>query len=177
MICHWEPFYTIMIQEVDSVPTIFANRDGLVSLAIQWADLAGADAPVGAHFHYDDSADLELGSIDLTLGQLDCSCAVGGLAEQTLDGADGCALGRISPLCLVPEARLEVRMLYGGLVVGTDPPGVSYVCNALLALAEEGVPGSGRLFSSVDNEGSIIGRFAVVFWPFDEDTRREAIEA
>ena len=59
----WEDGFSLRVRTDGGTATISANREGLLSLARQLADLAG-ERP-GSHIHYDEGNALEDGSDEL----------------------------------------------------------------------------------------------------------------
>ena len=61
----WIDGFEIRVKDDNDEIVISANREGLLSLALQLADLA--DEPQGSHIHYDEDNSLEEGSKELII--------------------------------------------------------------------------------------------------------------
>ena len=61
----WEEDFAIRVKCVRGVVVVSANREGLLSLARQFAELA--EAAPGSHIHYDEHNSLEEGSTEMTV--------------------------------------------------------------------------------------------------------------
>ena len=65
----WEPNFSIRVGVQDGEATLSANREGLLSLARIFADLA--EEPPGSHIHLDAYNSLEDGSAELIVGKIE----------------------------------------------------------------------------------------------------------
>ena len=61
----WTDGFDITVKIVDGAAVISANKEGLLSLAAQLADLAEAEP--GCHIHYDEYNSLEEGSAEMII--------------------------------------------------------------------------------------------------------------
>lgn len=61
----WKEGFEIRVDIFDDTVVINANREGLLSLAAQLADLAGEEP--GCHIHYDEYNSLEEGSVEMVI--------------------------------------------------------------------------------------------------------------
>ena len=64
----WEDGFTVEVRQADGTVVLSANREGLLALAGQLADLA-EEGP-GSHIHYDDANSLENGSAELIIERI-----------------------------------------------------------------------------------------------------------
>ena len=64
----WVDGFTIKVSICDGSAVITANREGLLSMAVQLAMLA-KEAP-GSHIHYDEGGSLEEGSDELIIEKI-----------------------------------------------------------------------------------------------------------
>jgi len=64
---HWSPGFAITVAGVANEMHIKANKEGLISLAVQLLTLAQDDVPIGRHYHYDEHTCLEDGSMGLVV--------------------------------------------------------------------------------------------------------------
>jgi hypothetical protein len=64
---YWSPGFEISVVEVNGEVVIKSNKAGLLSLAVQLLSLAQDDVPSGSHYHYDEHACLEDGSVGLVI--------------------------------------------------------------------------------------------------------------
>ena len=67
---HWENAFTIEVNFNNEITYIKANKEGLVSLAIQLLTLAQDTVEPGRHIHYDYNNSLEDGSSDLVIEKI-----------------------------------------------------------------------------------------------------------
>jgi hypothetical protein len=63
----WESGFKIKVKIDDSIITIVANKEGLISLANHLLNLAQDNIPSGYHLHLDSDNSLEENSSDLIL--------------------------------------------------------------------------------------------------------------
>ena len=70
IILNWEENYKIEINEEHGETVISANKEGLLSLANHFANLAQDDIPVGSHIHLDQYNSLEEGSCDVIVQKI-----------------------------------------------------------------------------------------------------------
>jgi hypothetical protein len=68
---HWENDFQINSVLSEKEMTISANKEGLISLAIQLLTLAQDNVAPGSHFHYDSYNSLEDGSFDIIIQKSD----------------------------------------------------------------------------------------------------------
>lgn len=61
----WIDDFSIEVRNDEGITTIFANKEGLLSLACQLKALAEAEP--GSHIHYDEHNSLEEGSQELII--------------------------------------------------------------------------------------------------------------
>jgi len=64
----WEEDFAIRVKCVRGVVVVSANREGLLSLARQFAALA--EAAPGSHIHYDEYNSLEEGSTEIIVERM-----------------------------------------------------------------------------------------------------------
>ncbi len=64
----WEEDFAIRVKCVRGVVVVSANREGLLSLARQFAALA--EAAPGSHIHYDEYNSLEEGSTEIIVEKM-----------------------------------------------------------------------------------------------------------
>ena len=64
---HWEEGFEIKTENQNGVFILIANKDGLISLAIQLLTLAQDKFPSGHHFHYDSYGCLEENSVEMVI--------------------------------------------------------------------------------------------------------------
>ncbi|MCR4707674.1 MAG: hypothetical protein K5746_06975 [Clostridiales bacterium] len=64
----WEEDFAIRVKSVRGVVVVSANREGLLSLARQFAALA--EAAPGSHIHYDEYNSLEEGSTEIIVERM-----------------------------------------------------------------------------------------------------------
>jgi len=70
LIANWEGDFVVKTA-YDGEFLLQANKEGLISLAIQLLTLAQDSVPVGSHFHYDGRfGSLEEGSIDFVIDKI-----------------------------------------------------------------------------------------------------------
>ena len=67
----WEGNFDVSTSGTADCFIIKANKDGLISLAIQLLTLAQDNVPIGCHIHYDQFNSLEDDSIDLIVQKAD----------------------------------------------------------------------------------------------------------
>jgi len=65
--CNWEDGFEINVKNLAGVTTITANKEGLVSLANHFLNLAQEEVPIGCHLHFDEYNSLEQGSLELVI--------------------------------------------------------------------------------------------------------------
>ena len=65
MMIEWKDGFEISVRMENGAVVISANKEGLLSLALQLAALA--EAPPGSHIHYDADNSLEDGSAELII--------------------------------------------------------------------------------------------------------------
>ncbi|MFI5161412.1 MAG: hypothetical protein ACHQHN_09050 [Sphingobacteriales bacterium] len=70
LVGHWEDDSLIRTVYKDNEFLIQANKEGLISLAIQLLSLAQDNVPVGTHFHYDTWQSLEEGSVSFIIDKI-----------------------------------------------------------------------------------------------------------
>jgi len=63
----WESGFEITVRNNENGVYLIANKEGLVSLAIQLLTLAQSEIPSGRHIHYDEYNSLEDGSCNLII--------------------------------------------------------------------------------------------------------------
>lgn len=66
----WEKNYELYIKLVDDNVVLSANKEGLVSLAIQLLSLSQNNIPSGYHLHLSEDNSLDSNSIDLIIQKL-----------------------------------------------------------------------------------------------------------
>jgi hypothetical protein len=66
----WEEDFEIKVEKEKNRIEIYANREGLISLAKQFLKLAQDSYPSGYHLHYDSSNSLEEGSEHLIVNKI-----------------------------------------------------------------------------------------------------------
>ena len=69
-VSEWEEDYEIKVIDTKDYIEIYANKDGLISLAKHFLNLAQDAFPKAYHLHYDDSNSLEEGSKHLIMCKL-----------------------------------------------------------------------------------------------------------
>ena len=67
----WENGFTIEVNSENNLAYIKANKQGLISLAIQLLTLAQDNVEPGKHIHYDDNNSLEDGSSELVIEKIE----------------------------------------------------------------------------------------------------------
>jgi hypothetical protein len=65
----WTDGYEIKVTNENGEISIFANEEGLRSLATHLLALTGDDVPSGYHLHFSEDYGLEEGSMDLVIGK------------------------------------------------------------------------------------------------------------
>jgi hypothetical protein len=63
----WEPGFEIIVEKGEDYVRLSANKEGLISLANHFLNLAQDQIPSGYHFHLDEFNSLEEGSCELIL--------------------------------------------------------------------------------------------------------------
>jgi len=66
----WLDGFVISVNQETGSTVIKANKNGLISLAVQFLTLAQDNVPSGAHIHYDDSNSLENGSSEFVIERI-----------------------------------------------------------------------------------------------------------
>jgi len=66
----WLDGFVISVNQETGITVIKANKNGLVSLAVQFLTLAQDNIPPGVHIHFDDSNSLENGSSELIIERI-----------------------------------------------------------------------------------------------------------
>lgn len=61
----WELGFEIEVKSEGSVVSIIANKEGLISLANHFLNLAQDEVPIGHHLHFDEHNSLDAGSVEL----------------------------------------------------------------------------------------------------------------
>jgi hypothetical protein len=67
---HWENGFEIQVNGNESLVNISANKEGLISLAIQLLTLAQENVSSGTHFHLDQFNSLNDGSTELIISKI-----------------------------------------------------------------------------------------------------------
>ncbi|MBN9378007.1 MAG: hypothetical protein BGO14_00795 [Chlamydiales bacterium 38-26] len=67
---NWEKNFVIETKYENGAVTIFANKEGLISLANHLLNLAQETIPPNYHLHFDDLNSLEDGSIELIIQKI-----------------------------------------------------------------------------------------------------------
>ena len=70
LIDYWENNFSIRTAYTGDEFLLQANKEGLVSLAIQLLALAQDNVPAGVHFHYDSYGSLEDGSVNFVIDKI-----------------------------------------------------------------------------------------------------------
>ncbi|MBQ3414940.1 MAG: hypothetical protein IJH39_06260 [Clostridia bacterium] len=68
---NWEENYKIEVNDLNGEIIISANKEGLLSLANHFANLAQSDVPVGTHIHLDEYNSLEEGSAEIVIQKIE----------------------------------------------------------------------------------------------------------
>ncbi|MCE7057734.1 hypothetical protein LZF95_23830 [Algoriphagus sp. AGSA1] len=63
----WENGFEIEVKDVNGAITIIANKEGLISLANHFMNLAQQEVPKGYHLHFNEFNSLEEGSLELII--------------------------------------------------------------------------------------------------------------
>lgn len=66
----WVDGFEISVNQETGITVIRANKNGLISLAVQFLTLAQDNISPGAHIHYDDLNSLEDGSSELIIERI-----------------------------------------------------------------------------------------------------------
>jgi len=66
----WLDGFVIFVNQETGSTIIKANKNGLISLAVQFLTLAQDNIPSAAHIHYDDSNSLENGSSEFIVERI-----------------------------------------------------------------------------------------------------------
>lgn len=64
---HWEEGFEIKVTVENGTVMLLANREGLISLANHFLNLAQVTIPIGYHLHLDEHNSLATGSADIVI--------------------------------------------------------------------------------------------------------------
>lgn len=64
---NWENGFEIKVESIDGAIIVIANKEGLLSLANHFLNLAQDKVPLGHHLHFDEYNSLEEGSLELII--------------------------------------------------------------------------------------------------------------
>ena len=64
---NWENGFEIKVENIDGAIVVVANKEGLLSLANHFLNLAQDKVPLGHHLHFDEYNSLEEGSLVLII--------------------------------------------------------------------------------------------------------------